>query len=282
MGAMALTFLVASLVHLGLRLPLGSATLTEPRIIPAAVVEGICGLALMRAAWSLFSRQPGAWLATVVGLLVAVAGVALGIFALALGRGRVRQQAGDQGLIRGHHVLTKPFKVSELLRSMRQAWRSWDRSEQGPGERTRKVTQVTTDNSQKAQPSPALKRLEKLVGTWTIAGRTLDSDVDNIKGRVVINWLAGGFFLEQRGEMEFMGTRIESLEIVYYDPTADTFPSTVYASIGGTPLPYRFDVRGNAVTHSEYSATFYRKLQRRRTPPHRPHRRVATRREHRR
>ncbi|PYL81123.1 MAG: hypothetical protein DMF21_06375, partial [Verrucomicrobia bacterium] len=73
---MALTFLVASLVHLGLRLPLGSATLTEPRIIPAAVVEGICGLALMRAAWSLFSRQPGAWLATVVGLLVAVAGVA--------------------------------------------------------------------------------------------------------------------------------------------------------------------------------------------------------------
>jgi len=59
-GAMALTFLVASLVHLGLRLPLGSATLTEPRIIPAAVVEGICGLALMRAAWSLFSRQPGA------------------------------------------------------------------------------------------------------------------------------------------------------------------------------------------------------------------------------
>jgi hypothetical protein len=37
-GAMALTFLVASLVHLGLRLPLGSATLTEPRIIPAAVV----------------------------------------------------------------------------------------------------------------------------------------------------------------------------------------------------------------------------------------------------
>ena len=76
-----------------------------------------------------------------------------------------------------------------------------------------------------------------------------------------------------------MGTRIESLEIVYYDPTADTFPSTVYASIGGTPLPYRFDVRGNAVTHSEYSATFYRKLQRRRTPPYR---RVATRRGHKR
>ncbi len=157
MGAMALTFLVASLVHLGLRLPLGSATLTEPRIIPAAVVEGICGLALMRAAWSLFSRQPGAWLATVVGLLVAVAGVALGIFALALGRGRVRQQAGDQGLIRGHHVLTKPFKVSELLRSMRQAWRSWDRSEQGPGERTRKVTQY--DHSQFPE-STAITRLE--------------------------------------------------------------------------------------------------------------------------
>src|SRR3989475_925649 len=136
---------------------------------------------------------------------------------------------------------------------------------------------MTTHNSQKAQPSPALKRLEKLVGTWTITGHTLDSDVDNIKGRVVISWLAGGFFLDQRGKMEFMGTRIESLEIVYYDPTADTFPSTVYASIGGTPLPYRFDVLGNAVTHSEYIATFYRKLQRRRTLAHRPHRRAATR-----
>src|SRR2546427_13283346 len=45
---------------------------------------------------------------------------------------------------------------------------------------------MTTHNSQKAQPSPALKRLEKLVGTWTIAGRTLDSDVDNIKGRVAL------------------------------------------------------------------------------------------------
>jgi hypothetical protein len=115
---------------------------------------------------------------------------------------------------------------------------------------------LTTDNSQKAQPSPALKRLEKLDGTWTVTGRTLDSAVDNIKGRVVINWLAGGFFLEQRGEMEFMGTRIESLEVVYHDPTVDTFPSTVYASISGTPLPYSWDVRDNAVTHSGYGATF--------------------------
>jgi hypothetical protein len=88
---MALTFLVASLVHLGLRVPIGFATLTEPRTIPAAVVKGSCGFTLMSAAWSVFSRQSGSRLVTVVALLVALAGVALGMFVLSLGRGPITE-----------------------------------------------------------------------------------------------------------------------------------------------------------------------------------------------
>ena len=54
-------------------------------------------------------------------------------------------------------------------------------------------------------PDPALKRLDKLGGSWTMKGRTLDSDEDNIAGRTTFEWLPGGFFLQQRFEMNFAG-----------------------------------------------------------------------------
>ncbi len=118
------------------------------------------------------------------------------------------------------------------------------------------------DNAQPMQmstPDPALKRLEKLVGTWSIKGRTLDSQDDNISGRVTIEWLPGGFFLQQLGEMEFMGSKIHSLEIVGYDPSTKAFFSNVYSNMAGVPAPYEWDVQGNVVTHwteeSKYTGT---------------------------
>ena len=102
---------------------------------------------------------------------------------------------------------------------------------------------------QMSTPDPALKRLEKLVGTWSIKGRTLDSQDDNISGQVTIEWLPGGFFLQQRGEMEFMGSKIHSLEIVGYDPSTKAFFSNVYSNMAGVPAPYEWDVQGNVVTH---------------------------------
>ncbi len=118
------------------------------------------------------------------------------------------------------------------------------------------------DNAQPMQmstPDPALKRLEKLVGTWSIKGRTLDSQDDNISGRVTIEWLPGGFFLQQLGEMEFMGSKIHSLEIVGYDPSTKAFFSNVYSNMAGVPAPYEWDVQGNVVRHwteeSKYTGT---------------------------
>ena len=121
---------------------------------------------------------------------------------------------------------------------------------------------ANNDNAQPMQmstPDPALKRLEKLVGTWSIKGRTLDSQDDNISGRVTIEWLPGGFFLQQLGEMEFMGSKIHSLEIVGYDPSTKAFFSNVYSNMAGVPAPYEWDVQGNVVTHwteeSKYTGT---------------------------
>lgn len=95
---------------------------------------------------------------------------------------------------------------------------------------------------------------------WELTGRTLDSKEDNIKGWVKIEWMPGEFFLEQRGEIEMMGFTGQSLEVLGYDPSTNTFPSTVYSSLSGVPLPYGWDVQDDVVTHwtegSKYTGTF--------------------------
>ena len=59
----------------------------EPRIVPAAIVEAICGGALAYAATALVRRTATARRATMIGNLIALAGVAIGLVALAVGAG---------------------------------------------------------------------------------------------------------------------------------------------------------------------------------------------------
>jgi len=113
---------------------------------------------------------------------------------------------------------------------------------------------------QAGTPHVALKRLEKLVGTWEIRGRTPDAKEDNILGRMTCEWMPGGFFLTQRGEIHFGGSTIRTLEIIGYDPASDTFAASVYSDMSGAVLAYHWDVRGNTVTHwtatDKYTGTF--------------------------
>jgi Protein of unknown function (DUF1579) len=103
-------------------------------------------------------------------------------------------------------------------------------------------------NAELPAPDPALKRLDRFVGTWDMTGRTLDSDVDNVTGRTTFEWLPGGFFLEQRIELEFAGLLIQGLEVIGYDPASGTYPSTVFASMAGTPIPYVWEIEGDELT----------------------------------
>ena len=80
----AITFLLATLLHLGIQFPLG---FSEPRIIPAAIVEGLCGILLAVSAFAVFARKTWAWWGAIAAHAFAVAGVLLGIAALALGLG---------------------------------------------------------------------------------------------------------------------------------------------------------------------------------------------------
>lgn len=118
----------------------------------------------------------------------------------------------------------------------------------------------TAESMLQAIPDPALRRLDKLVGTWRLTGRTLDSPQDDISGQTTIEWLPGGFFLQQRGEIQVKGFTLQSLEIIGYDPSTNVFSAYVYSNMGGIPLPYYWDVQGDTVTHwtegSKYTGTF--------------------------
>ena len=107
-----------------------------------------------------------------------------------------------------------------------------------------------SESPQLPRPDPALKRLDRLVGRWTMEGHLVGSDENNIKGETSFRWLPGGFFLEQRARIDFMGMQIDSLELIRYDPETQTFPSTVYSNFSPEPLPYRWDVEGDTVTIS--------------------------------
>ena len=102
-----------------------------------------------------------------------------------------------------------------------------------------------TDHAQEMQlpqPDPALKKLDRLVGTWSMQGHLVGSEEENIKGTTTFRWVPGGFFMEQLFEMDFMGMKIHSQELIGYDTETDTFPSTVYSNMSPAPLPYRWEV----------------------------------------
>jgi len=83
----AATFFFGALLHLGVRIPLGFAVLAEPTILPAAIVESLCGLALSFGAFAMLTRMNRAWTVALAAHAFALGGVLLGVIALALGAG---------------------------------------------------------------------------------------------------------------------------------------------------------------------------------------------------
>ena len=110
------------------------------------------------------------------------------------------------------------------------------------------------------QPAPALRRLDRLVGRWSMEGHLVGSDQTTITGSTSFQWLPGGFFLEQRAQIDFVGLRIDALELMGYDPETDSFPSSVYSNFSADPLPYKWDVHGDTViitvSYGQLDATF--------------------------
>ncbi|MGH8929867.1 MAG: hypothetical protein ACRDZO_04315 [Egibacteraceae bacterium] len=81
------TFFIGALLHAGVRIPLGFAVLAEPVIVPAVIVESLCGAGLATAAYAVLARKAWAWPFTLGAHAFALGGVLLGIAAIAAGRG---------------------------------------------------------------------------------------------------------------------------------------------------------------------------------------------------
>ncbi len=110
-------------------------------------------------------------------------------------------------------------------------------------------------------PDPALKQLDRFVGTWTMDGNLVGADQRTIKGQTTFRWLPGGFFMEQHVTMDFAGfAQIDSLEVIGYDPETGNFPSTVYSNMSPMALPYTWTIDGDtltiAVSYGPLDATF--------------------------
>jgi hypothetical protein len=76
-------FVFGAIQHVGVEI----GPFNEPVIVPAAIVESICALSLFWGVWAMFRESPAFWRIALIGNLVALAGVVLGIVALAAGRG---------------------------------------------------------------------------------------------------------------------------------------------------------------------------------------------------
>ena len=80
----AVTFVFAAMAHLQLTVSLG---VVEPKIVPAAIVEGLCALFFIISAISIFSSNSKAWRRTFFAHAFAIAGIILGLVSLAVGAG---------------------------------------------------------------------------------------------------------------------------------------------------------------------------------------------------
>jgi hypothetical protein len=118
------------------------------------------------------------------------------------------------------------------------------------------------------EPSVEMRRLDRLVGTWTVTG--------GATGTVTYEWMDGGFFLLQRVELEQDGTQVTGFEVIgherpfgegssadvrsrFYDSTGNTFDYvyelddgtlTIWAGEKGSPAYFEgtFSQDGVAVT----------------------------------
>jgi hypothetical protein len=102
----ALLFFFGAVQHAGVNI----GYFHEPRIIPAAIVESLCGLSLVWGIAAVFGHSPVEWRAAIIANLIPLGGVLLGMAALAAGRGP-RTASNDMY----HHIMLALIVTALLL-----------------------------------------------------------------------------------------------------------------------------------------------------------------------
>lgn len=93
-------------------------------------------------------------------------------------------------------------------------------------------------------PDPALQRLNFLVGTWDLAGSTIESPMGPatpITGSETFEWMEGGFFLVHHWTSSFEVGGVKVVDTGYeffdYDPASSQYRTHFFNSLG----PYDHD-----------------------------------------
>ena len=99
-------------------------------------------------------------------------------------------------------------------------------------------------HQQPPQPSPDLRNLGTLVGTWKVSG--------GAQGRVTFEWMEGGFFLIQHVDLVHHAQRIKGIEIIGHErpfgaEPSEEIKSRFYSNTGDT-LDYVYELEGNTLT----------------------------------
>ena len=92
-------------------------------------------------------------------------------------------------------------------------------------------------SQQLPKPDPALKRLNTFVGKWNTEGEIKESPfgpAGKLIGTDTYEWLAGGFFLIHRVDVRMGDQHNESIELIGYDASSNTYPMNSFDSQGNS------------------------------------------------
>jgi hypothetical protein len=90
------------------------------------------------------------------------------------------------------------------------------------------------------RPNPALKRLDRLVGSWKQTG--------GWNGTATYEWMEGGFYLIQKYDGTTpSGRHITGMEFVGFDENSQTLRSRLFGN-DGSNFVYTIELEGNSLT----------------------------------
>jgi hypothetical protein len=90
-----------------------------------------------------------------------------------------------------------------------------------------------------AEPHPALRQLNALIGQWKATGSFL-------QGHMSFEWMEGGFFLIQHVDAHARGRQIKGTEYIGFDDDTQTLRSH-YMDVHGANFTYTWEIEAPAV-----------------------------------
>jgi hypothetical protein len=93
---------------------------------------------------------------------------------------------------------------------------------------------------QPPRPNPALRGLDRLVGTWNVSG-------PHIRAQVTFEWMEGGFFLMQHVDLVHGGKRHRGIEYIGCDHDSDSLGPPYFGN-SESLLEYEWEVDEDTLT----------------------------------